>query len=113
MPFPTRKPRLQRALMKKLLAPWRDETELREATVGVASRYEEDGAPMRRPWVVAPRPLPPDPPTAFIVVRLGEHDVVEDSEVYRGDTQVKAKAIADALEALEKEAERGVTYDDA
>ena len=104
MSSPTRKPRLQRRLMKKLLAPWRDETELRETTVSVAFHYEVDDAPIRHPWIV--QSLPPDAPTAFVVVRVSEHPVVEGSGVYRGDTREKAKAIANALNALEEEAER-------
>ena len=111
MPSPKRKPRLQRKLMKllapeTLLAPWRDGVELEETTVSVASHYEKDDAPMPRPWLVVPHPPPPDPPTVFAVVRVGEHAVVEDSEVYRSNTKAKAEAIAKALNALEEEAEK-------
>jgi hypothetical protein len=110
MAFPSTPEELQRALSKKLRAtreratdPWRDEREVFDVTLGVASLHKNDDTQPRRPWVV--HPLPAGEPPAFVVVRVGE-PVVESSWVYRSGTKAKVEAIVAALNALEVEAER-------
>jgi hypothetical protein len=118
MPFPSTPEELQRALSKKLRAtreratdPWRDEGEVFDVTLGVASLYKTDDTRPRRPWVL--HPLPAGEPPAFVVVRVGGGPVVESSWVYRSETKAKVEAIAAALNALEDEAERGQEPEDA
>jgi len=109
MPFPSTPEELQRALSKKLRAtreratdPWRDEREVFDVTLGVASLHKKADTQPRRPWVL--HPLPAGEPPGFVVVRVGG-PVVESSWVYRSETKAKAEAIAAALNALEVEAE--------
>jgi len=121
---PNRHPRLQRALEKKLGAsdpqnapvatnskwPWRDRQEMIDATLAVGSRYKKAAGPTPGLWLVQPLPL--DAPTEFVVVRVSELPVVGGSGVYCGDTAEKAKAVADALNTIEREVERGDEPDD-
>jgi hypothetical protein len=125
MPFPSTPEELQRALSKKLRAtrecatdPWRDEQEVFDVTLGVASFYRNDDTQPRRLWGVQPQVLRPKVPGAplkvFAVLRSDGHAPLQASEVYPRDfephasnTEAKAQAIAAALNALEEEAERG------
>jgi hypothetical protein len=130
MPFPSTREALQRALSKKLRAtreratdPWRDEREVFEVTLGVASLYKKADTQPRWPWGVQRQALGPAvpgaPPTICAVLRMGEY-AVKESEVYPGDfephasnTEAKAQAIAAALNELEEEAERDQEPEDA
>ena len=118
MPSPTRKPQLQRALMKKLKGALPGETkQSRKRLVGcVLSHYREDDIQPRRPWIVQDQVLgqavPGAPPKVFAVVRQGEY-VVKESEVYPcqweppgSNTEARARAIFSALNEHEQAAER-------
>ncbi len=89
----------------------------------MASLYKKDDTQPPLPWVVQPQVLRPKVPGAplkvFAVLRSDGHAFVQASEVYPGDfephasnTEAKAQAIAEALNALEVEAERGEELED-